>query len=34
VEQLFARHGNIKRLYELVAARPIIAKVWARNRMP
>lgn len=32
--QLFARHGNIKRLYDLVAARPLIAKVWARNEMP
>ena len=34
VSQLFARHGNIKRLYDLVAARPLIAKVWARNEMP
>ncbi|MEQ1522597.1 MAG: glutathione S-transferase family protein [Aestuariivirga sp.] len=34
VAQLFARHGNIKRLYDLVAARPKIAKVWARNEMP
>ena len=34
VPQLFARHANIKRLYELVAARPLIAKVWARNEMP
>jgi glutathione S-transferase len=34
VAQLFARHGNIKRLYNLVAARPLIAKVWARNKMP
>ena len=34
VSQLFARHANIKRLYELVAARPRIAKAWARNGMP
>ena len=34
VPQLFARHGNIKRLYDLVAARPLIAKVWARDEMP
>ena len=34
VTQLFARQGNIKRLYDLVAARPKIAKVWARNEMP
>lgn len=34
VTQLFTRHGNIKRLYDLVAARPQIAKVWARNEMP
>ena len=34
VSQLFARHANIKRLYELVAARPRIAKAWARNEMP
>ena len=34
VRQLFARHNNIKRLYELVAARPQIAKVWLRNEMP
>ena len=34
VPQLFARHSNIKRLYDLVAARPLIAKVWARNEMP
>ena len=34
VTRLFARHGNIKRLYDLVAARPIIAKAWARNKMP
>ena len=34
VAQLFARHGNIKKLYDLVAARPQIAKVWARNEMP
>lgn len=34
VTQLFASHGNIKRLYDLVAARPQIAKVWARNEMP
>ncbi len=34
VERLFARHGNIKRLYDLVAARPVIAKAWARNKMP
>ncbi len=34
VAELFARHGNIKRLYDLVAARPLIAKVWARNEMP
>ena len=34
VAQLFARHGNIKKLYDLVAARPKIAKVWARNEMP
>jgi glutathione S-transferase len=34
VTQLFTRHGNIKRLYDRVAARPHIAKVWARNEMP
>lgn len=34
VTQLFARHGKIKKLYDLVAARPQIAKVWARNEMP
>ena len=34
VSQLFARHANIKRLYELVAVRPSIAKAWARNKMP
>ena len=34
VPQLFARHANIKRLYDLVAARPLIAKVWVRNEMP
>ena len=34
VPQLFARHANIKRLYDLVAARPSIAKAWARNEMP
>ena len=34
VSQLFARHANIKRLYERVAARPHIAKAWARNEMP
>ena len=32
VERLFARHGNIKRHYDLVAARPLIAKVWARKQ--
>ena len=34
VAQLFARHRNIKRLYDLVAARPLIAKIWTRNEMP
>lgn len=34
VPQMFARHPNIKRLYDLVAARPLIKKVWARNEMP
>lgn len=34
VAQLFARHGNIRRHYDLVAARPLIAKAWARNEMP
>ncbi|MGB8313494.1 MAG: glutathione S-transferase family protein [Aestuariivirga sp.] len=34
VPQLFARHANIKRLYNLVAARPLIATIWARNEMP
>ena len=34
VHQLFARHRNIKQLYERVAARPMIAKAWARNKMP
>jgi glutathione S-transferase len=32
--QLFARHANIKTLYDLVAARPLIAKIWTRNEMP
>lgn len=31
VPKLFARHANIKTLYDLVTARPAIAKVWARN---
>ncbi len=31
VPKLFARHANIKALYDLVTARPAIAKVWARN---
>jgi glutathione S-transferase len=34
VPQLFARHANVKKLYDLVAARPLIANVWARNEMP
>jgi glutathione S-transferase len=34
VAQLFARRANIKRYYDRVAARPAIAKVWARNEMP
>ena len=34
VPQLFARHANIKTLYDLVAARPLIAKIWTRNKMP
>ena len=34
VPQLFARHANIKTLYGLVAARPLIAKIWTRNEMP
>jgi glutathione S-transferase len=31
VPAFFARHPNIKALHDLVAARPRIAKVWARN---
>jgi glutathione S-transferase len=31
VPKLFARHANIKALYDLVTTRPAIAKVWARN---
>jgi glutathione S-transferase len=34
VPRLFARQKNIKRHYETVAARPKIAKVWRRNKMP
>ncbi len=33
VPKLLVRHANLKRLYELVAARPMIAPVWARNGM-
>jgi glutathione S-transferase len=33
VSRLFARHANIKRLSERVAARPHVAKAWARNGM-
>jgi glutathione S-transferase len=29
----FARHPNMKALHDLVAARPRIAKVWARNEV-
>jgi glutathione S-transferase len=34
VPALFARHPNIKAHYDLVAARPQVAKIWARNNMP
>jgi glutathione S-transferase len=34
VSKLFARHASIKHLYELVKARPLIAKAWVRNKMP
>jgi glutathione S-transferase/GST-like protein len=33
VAALFARHPNIKTLYDRVVAVPVIARVWARNGM-
>ena len=33
IEAVFARHQNIKRHYELVAARPKITPVWKSNSM-
>jgi glutathione S-transferase len=32
--RLLARHSNLKKLYQLVCARPMLAPVWARNEMP
>lgn len=29
----FARHSNIKAMYDAVTARPAVARVWARNEM-
>ena len=29
--ELFARHANLKTLYDRVASVPAVAKVWARN---
>ncbi len=34
IEELFARHTNLRNLYEGVVARPAVASVWARNEMP
>ncbi len=33
VAALFAKHANLRELYELVSTEPVIAKVWARNEM-
>ena len=33
IKEVFVKYPNIKRLYELVAARPKINPVWARNGM-
>jgi glutathione S-transferase/GST-like protein len=33
VPGFFAKHRSIKRMYDAVVARPVIAKVWARNEM-
>ncbi len=34
VNRLFARHANLKQLYNRVAARPKTKSVWVRNEMP
>jgi glutathione S-transferase len=34
VDALFARHPNIAALYNRVASRPLIAPIWAKNKMP
>jgi glutathione S-transferase len=34
LEALFLRHANLKEYYFRIAARPKIADVWVRNRMP
>ena len=32
-EAFFARHPNVKKMYDRVSARPAIARVWARHGM-
>jgi glutathione S-transferase len=34
VDALFAKHPKLKRLYDAVAARAAVRKVWDRNGMP
>jgi glutathione S-transferase len=34
VDALFAKHAKLKRLYDAVAARAAVRKVWDRNGMP
>lgn len=33
VPGFFRKHPNVRALYDLVVARPVVAKVWARNGM-
>jgi glutathione S-transferase len=33
VPAFFAKHPNVKRMYDAVVARPAIGRVWARNEM-
>ena len=33
MEELFAKHANLKAMYEAVTAVPVVAAVWQRNGM-